>query len=180
MGNVRPVEGGEPKMRSGLPTRRWHSCTIAPALLLLTACASTSESFGPPPLWGVVLYFGLVLLVVGAMLGLSYVLGERHAGKARDEPYESAIPPTGSGHMRFDVKFYAVAMFFVIFDIETVFILAWALAARELGWSGYIEIVIFVAILVAALVYLWRTGALAWGSSARLSQRTRMRRPEKE
>ncbi|MFN2155779.1 MAG: NADH-quinone oxidoreductase subunit A [Anaerolineae bacterium] len=103
------------------------------------------------------------------MLGLSYVLGERHAGKARDEPYESAVPVTGSGHVRFDVKFYAVALFFVIFDIETVFILAWAIAARALGWPAYIDMAIFVLILVAALVYLWRSGALAWGTSARLA-----------
>jgi NADH-quinone oxidoreductase subunit A len=167
----------------GTPTgkgKAWLRSGSITALAFLPACAATSESLGPPPLWGVALYFGLVLLVVGAMLGLSYVLGERHTGKARDEPYESSIPPTGSGHMRFDVKFYTVAMFFVIFDIETAFILTWALAVRELGWAGYVEILIFVAILVAALVYLWRTGALAWGTSARKPRRMSMQRPKEE
>ncbi|MFN2133661.1 MAG: NADH-quinone oxidoreductase subunit A [Anaerolineae bacterium] len=155
-------------MRNRSPMRRGQSCLMAAALLLLPAWAPAPE-IGPPLPWGIVLYFVLVLLIVGAMLGLSYVLGERHAGKARDEPYESAVPVTGSGHVRFDVKFYAVALFFVIFDIETVFILAWAIAARALGWPAYIDMAVFVLILVAALVYLWRSGALAWGTSARLA-----------
>lgn len=165
-----PTADGKAGLRSG-----WVA-----ALVVLPACAPTAEGLGPPPLWGVALYLGLVLAVVGAMLGLSHVLGERHSGEARDEPYESSIPPTGSGHMRFDVKFYTVAMFFVIFDIETVFILTWALAVRELGWAGYIEILIFVAVLVAALVYLWRTRALAWGTSARRPGRISVHRPKEE
>jgi NADH-quinone oxidoreductase subunit A len=156
-----------------------QSGLMAAALLLLPAWAPAPE-LGPPPLWGIVLYFGLVLLIVAAMLGMSYVLGERHTGKARDEPYESGAPVIGSGHIRFDVKFYAVALFFVIFDIETVFILAWALAARELGWPAYIDMAIFVAILVAALAYLWRTGALSWGTSARLARADKEPSPEKE
>jgi NADH-quinone oxidoreductase subunit A len=61
------------------------------------------------------------------------------------------------------VKFYLVAMFFVIFDLETVFIFAWAIAFRDVGWVGYIDILVFVGVLVAALVYLWRLGALNWG-----------------
>jgi NADH-quinone oxidoreductase subunit A len=69
------------------------------------------------------------------------------------------------------VKFYLVAMFFVIFDLEAVFIFAWAVALRESGWAGYIEILFFIAILVSALVYLWRNGALEWGSAARKGKR---------
>jgi NADH-quinone oxidoreductase subunit A len=155
-------------MRNRSSMKRRQSCLMAAALLLLPAWAPSPE-IAPPLLWGIVLYLILVLLIVAAMLGLSYVLGERHTGRARDEPYESGVPVTGSGHVRFDVKFYAVALFFVIFDIETVFILAWAIAARALGWPAYIDMAIFVLILVAALVYLWRSGALAWGTSARLS-----------
>jgi NADH-quinone oxidoreductase subunit A len=104
------------------------------------------------------------------MLGLSYVLGERHKGRATGEPYESGIAPTGSARLRFDVKFYRVATFFVVFDLEAVFLFAWAVAARELGWPGYIEMVIFVGILVAALIYLWRVGALGWGSRPRAAR----------
>ena len=121
--------------------------------------------------WPLFLYAGLVLLLTGVMLGLSYLLGERHKGKARGEPYESGIPPTGSARLRFDVKFYRVATYFVIFDVEAVFLFAWALSVRKLGWPGYIEVLVFVGILAAALVYLWRTGALDWGTSGRRSAR---------
>jgi NADH-quinone oxidoreductase subunit A len=103
------------------------------------------------------------------MLGLSYVLGERHKARARGEPYESGIPPSGSARLRFDVKFYRVATYFVIFDVEAVFLLAWALSVRELGWAGYAQVLVFIGILVVALVYLWRIGALDWGTSGRQS-----------
>jgi NADH-quinone oxidoreductase subunit A len=106
------------------------------------------------------------------MLGLSYVLGERHKEKATGEPYESGMPPTGSARLRFDVKFYLIAMFFVIFDLEAAFLFAWAIALRDLGWLGYLEVVVFVGVLLVALVYLWRVGALDWGPSRRLSEST--------
>ena len=84
-----------------------------------------------------------------------------------DQPYESGIVSEGSARVRVSAKFYLVAMFFVIFDLEAVFIFAWAIAARELGWAGYSEILVFIAILVAALAYLWRLGALDWSPSRR-------------
>ena len=121
--------------------------------------------------WPLLLYAGLVILLAGAMLVLSYLLGERHTGRAKGEPYESGIAPTGSARLRFDVKFYRVATFFVIFDLEAVFIFAWALSVRDLGWPGYTEVLVFVGILLVALVYLWRVGALAWGTSGRQSAR---------
>jgi NADH-quinone oxidoreductase subunit A len=115
------------------------------------------------PLWPLVVYFVAVLILVGGMLGLSYVLGQRHKDREIDaEPYESGMMPTGPAHARFDVLFYLNAMFFVVFDLETMFIIAWAIAFRDAGWAGYIEILIFVAILVASLVYLWKLGALDW------------------
>lgn len=115
-----------------------------------------------PPLWPLVLYAALVLIVVGAMLGLSYVLGERHKDRATGEPYESGIVSTGSARLRLSVKYYLVAIFFVIFDLESAFIFAWAVAFRELGWVGYIEIIVFIGVLLAGLIYLWRNGALDW------------------
>jgi NADH-quinone oxidoreductase subunit A len=99
------------------------------------------------------------------MLVLSYVLGQRHREKATGEPYESGIAATGTAHIRFDVKFYLVAMFFVIFDLEAVFIFAWAVSLRQAGWAGYIEMLFFIGILVAALVYIWRLGGLDWGTT---------------
>ncbi len=114
------------------------------------------------PLWPLVVYFGLVIILVAGMLGLSYVLGQRHKGRATGEPFESGMVPTGSARIRFDVKFYQNAMFFVVFDLETMFILAWAIAARQVGWAGFIEALVFIVVLLAALVYLWRIGALDW------------------
>ena len=111
-----------------------------------------------------VVYFLAVIGIVMGMLVVSYVLGQRHKDKATGEPYESGIVSEGSARLRFSAKFYLIAMFFVIFDLEAVFIFAWAIAARELGWAGYVEILIFIGILMAALVYLWRIGALDWSS----------------
>lgn len=113
-------------------------------------------------LWPLALYFAAVLVLIGGMMGLSYVLGERHREPETDEIFESGIRSVGDARLRISAKFYLVAMFFVIFDLEAVFIIAWALAARELGWAGYIEVTIFIAVLLAALVYLWRLGALDW------------------
>lgn len=121
----------------------------------------------PPALWPLATYFGAVIVLVIGMLGLSYLLGEKHRQRTTGEPYESGMPPTGSARLRFDVKFYLVATFFVVFDLEAVFLFAWAVAARELGWAGYAEVTIFIGVLLVALVYLWRTGALKWGSKLR-------------
>lgn len=118
-----------------------------------------------PVLWPLVVYFAAVLVVVGGMLGISALLGEKHMDRETGEAYESGIRPTGSARLRLNAQFYLVAMFFVIFDLETAIIVAWAVGVRELGWVGYIEIVIFIGVLLAALVYLWRLGALDWGTS---------------
>ena len=115
-----------------------------------------------PVLWPLALYFGLVLILVGGILGLSYVLGQKHNDHSTRDPYESGIPQTGSARLRFDAKFYLNAMFFVVFDLETMFVIAWAIAFRQVGWAGYIEMLIFILVLVAALVYLWRLGGLDW------------------
>jgi len=115
-------------------------------------------------LWPLAVYVAAVLLLAATMIGLSYILGERHTGRSTGEPYESGLMPTGAAWIRFDVKYYLIAMFFVIFDLESIFIFAWAVAVREAGWSGYLAIVIFIVILMAALLYLWRMGALDWGT----------------
>ena len=116
-----------------------------------------------PTLWPLTLYFVVVLALVGGMIGLSYLLGEQHRDRATGDPYESGIVSTGSARLRVSAKFYLVAMFFVVFDLEAAFIFAWAVAVREVGWSGYIEALVFIAVLAATLVYLWREGALDWG-----------------
>lgn len=115
-----------------------------------------------PTLWPLALYTALVFIVVGSMLGLSYILGERHKDRATDQPYESGIVTTGNARLKLSVKYYLVAVFFVIFDLEAAFIFAWAVAFRQLGWAGYLEIIVFIGVLLAGLVYLWRSGALDW------------------
>jgi NADH-quinone oxidoreductase subunit A len=96
------------------------------------------------------------------MLGVSFVLGQRHQDRATGSPYEAGILSEGSARVRFPVKFYLVAMFLVIFDLEAVFIFAWAIAVRETGWTGYAEVLLFIMVLLATLAYLWRVGALDW------------------
>lgn len=119
-------------------------------------------------------YAALVIGLCVAFLGLSFVLGQRtRLRPATVEPYESGIVGTGSTAFRLSSKFYLVAVFFVIFDLEAVFIFAWAVAAREAGWAGYIELLIFILILLAALVYLWRLGALDWGPGTKKNQKLR-------
>jgi NADH-quinone oxidoreductase subunit A len=111
-------------------------------------------------LWPLVVYFGGALAVIIGMVVVSFVLGQRHSDRATGTPYESGIVSTGSARLRFSSDFFLIAVFFVIFDLESVFIIAWATAVRELGWYGYAVIVVFIGVLVAALFYLWRERAL--------------------
>ncbi|MDE3180283.1 MAG: NADH-quinone oxidoreductase subunit A [Acidobacteriota bacterium] len=122
--------------------------------------------------WPIGLYFILVVILIVGMLGLSALLGERHNERATGAPYESGVVSEGSARVRFPVRFYLIAMFFVVFDLEGVFIFAWAVSAKEVGWAGYWEILIFVGILVAALAYLWRLGALDFGAVRRPAKRS--------
>ncbi len=117
-----------------------------------------------------VLYGLVVAAVVGVTLVASWFIGDRsrHAG-ARDIPFESGVVPAGDAEdMRFSIEFYLIAMFFVIFDLETIFLIGWAVAFFEVGWRGYIGATVFIVILLVALVYEFRTGALEWGVKSRV------------
>jgi NADH-quinone oxidoreductase subunit A len=116
--------------------------------------------------WPLAVYFAAVLLIIVVMLGVSWVLGQRHREPATGSQYESGIVSQGSAHARLSVKFFLVAAFFVVFDLEAIFLFLWAVAGRDLGWPGYIEALILSGILLAALVYLLRTGALDWYGAA--------------
>jgi len=111
-------------------------------------------------LWPLGVYGAIVIALVVALLGLSALLGQRHRERATGLPYESGVASTGSARLRFGARFYLLAVFFVIFDLEAAFIFAWAVALRAIGWIGYIEGVVFVGVLLAALAYLWRIGGL--------------------
>ena len=127
-------------------------------------------------IWPLGLYFGLLVLTAAAMLGLSWVLGERHKERATGQPYECGLAATGSARLRFPADFYLVGMFFVIFDLETLFLVAWAIAIRQAGWAGYVEMLLFVGVLAVGLAYLWRIGALEWASRGQ----RRRRAPERQ
>ena len=116
--------------------------------------------------WPLAVYTILVGLLVMAMLSMSFVLGQRHHDRATGSPYESGILSEGSARVRFSAKFYLIAMFFVVFDLEAVFLFAWAVAVRETGWAGYAEVLLFITVLLATLAYLWRVGALDWRHGA--------------
>jgi NADH-quinone oxidoreductase subunit A len=124
--------------------------------------------------WPAALYAVLVLVVAVLILTLSWLLGERQSHGSDSERYESGIKPAGPLPRRLSVEFYQIALFFVIFDLEAVFIFAWAVNARKLGWLGYFELLVFVLLLFAGLVYLWRVGALDWGPAGRRRQAARL------
>lgn len=121
------------------------------------------------PLWPLAVYLFAAVILASVMILLSHFLGQRHRDRVTEDPYESGTISTGSARVRFDVKYYRIAMFFVIFDVEAVFIFAWAVTLREAGWPGYVEILIFITILVAALIYLWQLGELDWATKSQQS-----------
>ena len=118
-------------------------------------------------LWPLFLYAGLVVFLISAILVLSYFLGQHHKDRATDLPYEGGIQQAGSARLRFSSQFYLVAMLFVIFDVEAVFLMLWALGFYELGWPGYIGILVFIGQLAVVLVYEWGIGALNIGADVK-------------
>ncbi len=120
----------------------------------------------------IILYFLLVVLIVGFMIAGSWILGQRRRDRATEQQFESGIIPAAntSAQLRFSVHFYLITIFFVIFDLEAVFIFAWAIAFRESGWPGFIEIFIFITVLAAGLAYLWLIGALDWRTDTQKKQ----------
>lgn len=101
------------------------------------------------------------------MLIVAFVLGGRYRGRAKDDPFESGVVSSGGARMRLSAKFYLVAMLFVIFDVEALFLYAWAVSVRESGWMGFIEATIFIVVLLIGLIYLARIGALDWAPEGR-------------
>lgn len=118
-------------------------------------------------LWPLVVYFFAVIVLIAAILTISVLLGETHRERTTGEPYESGMKLTGSARITINVNFYLIAVFFVIFDLEALFVFAWAVGLRESGWTGYVEMLVFVAVLVAGLVYLWKVRALDLKGSGR-------------
>jgi NADH-quinone oxidoreductase subunit A len=121
-----------------------------------------------------------ILLLVALAIGfgvftvfISQLLGPRRPTPEKLAPNECGVPPVGDARERQSVKFYLVAMVFLLFDIEVAFLYPWAMALRDLGWTGYIQIALFMAILLAGYVYIWRKGVLDWGPAERRLPRVR-------
>ncbi|MDN3522743.1 NADH-quinone oxidoreductase subunit A [Halomonas ramblicola] len=117
--------------------------------------------------WAVGLFVLAVLVLCVFMAGIASLLGGRSSGPAKSLPFESGVVGAGSIRQRFSVKFYLVAMLFVIFDIEAVYLFGWAAAVREVGWPGLWGAAVFIFILLAGLVYDSRVGALDWAPRRR-------------
>lgn len=116
-----------------------------------------------PALWPLALWLGVVTVLMATVIGLSTVIGPRSRSRRRDLPYESGIAPTPQPPLRVPVHFYLVALAFLVFDIEAAILFAWAVAARDVGWLGYIEALVFSLVLFSGLVYLWAKRAFDWG-----------------
>ena len=120
--------------------------------------------------WPFLAFIGLILLVVAVIMAASFLLGQRHRAPLTGEPYESGIAPSDFPAVGFPLEFYRIAVFFVVFGVEAIFIYAWAVSVREAGWSGYVAMLFFVGVLLAALLYLWRLGSLDWRATSRRSR----------
>ena len=111
----------------------------------------------------------LLMIGLGAGFGafnivLSHLLGPRKPSPEKEAPYECGMPPVGDARERQSVKFYLVAMIFLLFDIEVAFLYPWAMALRDLGWNGFVQVVLFMTLLLFGYMYVWRKGALDWGT----------------
>src|SRR6185295_15404353 len=113
---------------------------------------------------GVVIMVALGVGFAGVMIGLSLLLGPKNPTPEKLAPYECGMPAVGDARERQSVKFYLVAMIFLLFDIEVAFLYPWAMALRDLGWPGFVQVVLFILLLLFGYVYVWRKGALDWGN----------------
>jgi len=111
-----------------------------------------------PVLIFILIAVGLVAMIVV----LSELLGKKKHFPAKDLPYECGMDPIGDARSRYTVRFYVIAMFFIVFDIEAIFLYPWAVVFKPLGWFGFLEMLVFISIIAVGLVYVWGKGALEW------------------
>jgi len=115
-----------------------------------------------PGLFSLALYTAIVVALLALLLILTRWLGEQRPDPEKARPYECGVIPTGGAQFRYPVPFYLVAVFFLIFDVETALIFSWAVAIEDLSWLGWLQISFFIVILLVSLVYLWKKGGLDW------------------
>ncbi len=112
--------------------------------------------------WALGIYILAAIAICLTMIGLAALCGGRAYGRAKNKPFESGVDSVGTARLRFSAKFYLVAMFFVIFDVEALYLFVWSVSVRETGWLGFAEACTFIVLLLVGLIYLWRIGALDW------------------
>jgi NADH-quinone oxidoreductase subunit A len=120
----------------------------------------------------VLLQILIAMAVAAGMLGASFVLGKRVRNRVKDLPYECGITPVGDARQRFSVKFYLVAMLFILFDIEAIFLYPWAVVFRELKMFAFVEMLLFIVLILAGFFYIWKKGALDWSGADRDGRRS--------
>jgi NADH-quinone oxidoreductase subunit A len=118
---------------------------------------SYSDTYFP-----VLVQIAIAVLVAGALVAISYLIGKRVKDRVKDSPYECGIAPTGSARERFSVKFYLVGIVFILFDIEAVFLYPWAVVYRELKMFAFVEMLLFIVLVLVGFFYVWKKGALDW------------------
>jgi NADH-quinone oxidoreductase subunit A len=110
----------------------------------------------------VLIFLLLGLVIGGALVGVGSLLGKRRPNDAKVGPYECGFDAFEDARLPFDVRFYLVAILFIIFDLETAFFFPWAVVLKEIGWFGFLSMMFFLGLLVVGFVYEWRKGALEW------------------
>ncbi len=111
------------------------------------------------------------MALAAGLITVSFLLGKRVRNRVKDMPYESGMVPTGDARHRFSVKFYLVAMLFILFDIEAIFLYPWAVVYRELKMFGFVEMLVFVVPILAGFFYIWKKGALDWSPDSTVGRK---------
>jgi len=124
---------------------------------------STSILADPAALFSLVLYVLIAMGLIATLLFLAWFLGQRTRSRIKGEPYESGVAATGEARLTEPAPFYLVAIFFIVFDVEMIFIASWSIAFEQLGWAGFFQITFFIFVLFLGLVWLWKMGGLDWG-----------------
>lgn len=115
------------------------------------------ESYAP-----LLIHLLVAMGLAGALVAVSTLVGWRRPSREKRQAYECGVNPTGDAREPFSVKFYLVAMVFILFDVEAIFLYPWAYIFRELRWFGFVEMLLYIAILLVGYIYLWKKGALDW------------------
>ncbi|MES1260567.1 MAG: NADH-quinone oxidoreductase subunit A [Acidobacteriota bacterium] len=117
----------------------------------------------------VLLQMALAMIIAAALVTLSFAIGRRVKNRVKDMPYECGIAPTGDARERFSVKFYLVAMLFILFDIEAIFLYPWAVVYKQLKMFAFLEMLVFVVLILAGFFFIWKKGVLDWAEGERVT-----------